>query len=130
MAQGLLFSNLPPAKGEAGEEASAARFLAWVERNPLFLRVFMRIALERARAGRPCSARHIFDLIRWEPEMRGVSLDDGSGSPWRIPNDTSPWFARMFHALYPEHEGFFEVRPAKADVDFYSVAHRHQQAAE
>lgn len=118
-----LFPDLPPLACEEGNgPAGAASFEELARRNAPFLRLFMRIAHARAKAKAPCSARHIFDLIRWDPVYRGITLSDEDDAAWKIANSLSPWCARLFHALHPEHDGFFKVRPAAVDIDFQGIA--------
>lgn len=57
------------------------------------------------------SARAIFDRIRWFSDIETVSDD-----PFKISNNHSPFYARLFMRDFPQHKGFFITKEAEADV--------------
>ena len=79
--------------------------------NPHVWRAFERLAFEAIRAGRSYySARDILAVLRWDTGVRGV---DPTG--FKLINNWSPWYARLFEEQHPEHAGFFRKRRAAAD---------------
>ncbi|NBW20452.1 MAG: hypothetical protein EBR82_72035 [Caulobacteraceae bacterium] len=48
----------------------------------------------------------VFERIRWELDTVGA---DGK-STFKLNNNFCAFYARRFHAVYPEHHGFFRTR--------------------
>lgn len=87
------------------------RFREFDEANPDLWRSFVDMAQELIAGGRKhYSARDIFAVIRWH--TRGLGTD---GDGFKVNNNFSAFYARRFHATYPEHVGFFELRRSEAD---------------
>lgn len=83
-----------------------SRVARFQRENPEFWTVFVRYTLNIINTGMPhYSARAVIDRVRWHYLEAGKRL--------RITNDLSPHFARQFHMLYPQHDGFFHCRPLK-----------------
>lgn len=79
--------------------------------NPHVWNLFVKFTFQLIAIGKTrYSARGIFDRIRWETMIQ--TTDD----PYRISNNWSPYYARKFHKAFPEHDGFFTIRPARADL--------------
>jgi hypothetical protein len=90
----------------------AARFAAVDAANPQMWALFERFTFEMIRRGfRHYSARAVIHRVRWET---AVPLVDGT-SEFKINNNWSPFYARKFHQLYPQHDGFFRNRISRAD---------------
>lgn len=86
-------------------------FLKFHERNPQIYRLFCRFTNEALAAGRPrFSARTVIHRIRW---YTMVETKDPAG--FKINNNWSPFYARLFVEDFPEHRGIFEMRTAVAD---------------
>ena len=75
--------------------------------NPEVWDLFVRFTLQKINRGfSHYSARGIFHRIRWE-------TDDPSyekGVEFKLNDHHSPFYARRFMKMYPEHEGFFRTR--------------------
>jgi hypothetical protein len=75
--------------------------------NPHVWPLFVRFAFEAIKAGRQrFSARTIIHRIRWFTSVETTTADED----FKINNNWSPYYARVFMRIYPEHEGFFETR--------------------
>jgi hypothetical protein len=98
--------------GEMPGESAARRFERFHRQNPEIWRLFVRFTQERIAKGfTHYGARDILHRIRWETDV----AENGEASGFRINNIHSPWYARLFHRTYPQHDGFFHTRTAKAD---------------
>ena len=52
----------------------------------------------------------IWERIRW------YSAIETTGKPFKLSNNHRAYYARMFMADYPEHDGFFELKPTFKDL--------------
>jgi hypothetical protein len=76
----------------------------WLAENMSIYREFERQARLIASRRDRYSARTIAEVIRHN------SLLAEQGGPWKINNNRIPDMARLFSALHPEHDGFFQLR--------------------
>jgi len=53
-------------------------------------------------------SKGIFELIRWHT---GTTGNDG----FKVNNNYTPFYVRLFERTYPQHKGFFRKRKSKAD---------------
>lgn len=89
------------------------QFCEYDEKNPHIWKEFEKIALLTIKKGfEHYSARDIFPVIRWHRGPKGL-LEDG----FKVNNNYSPFYARKFHRMYPQHDGFFRNRKSKYDID-------------
>lgn len=85
---------------------------AFHEAHPEVWELFERFALERIAAGfKHYSARGIFHRIRWEVARPDYDPD----TEFKLNNNHSPFYARRFHRLHPEWNGFFRTRRQISD---------------
>ena len=81
------------------------RFAGWLFAHWDIYEEFERMSLSSIRRGRMrLSAKLIFELIRWNSEVRE------EGGPYKINNVFSASCARLFEHLNPQHAGHFETR--------------------
>lgn len=81
------------------------KFLEFHAANPLVWDLFQRFTFEALRRGRArYSADMVVQRIRWH-----VDVETANGEV-KINNNFPPYYARMFHAKYPQHAGLFETR--------------------
>lgn len=79
--------------------------------NPKFYALFVRFSLQAVNAGRKrFSARTVIHRIRWYTTI------DTQGDAYKVNNNWSPFYARLFEHDFPEHDGFFEMRSSFADA--------------
>ena len=87
------------------------RFLEYHQANPQVWEAFKRLAFEAISAGRDhYSSRDILAVLRWQTHLR---TNDEAG--FKLNNNWSPFYARLFEYRYPDHRGFFRKRLSCAD---------------
>ena len=59
------------------------------------------------------SARGIFHRIRWETEQPTYT----EGREFKLNDHCSPFYARRFMRMYPQHDGFFRTRRQTSQED-------------
>lgn len=78
--------------------------------NPEVWVFFKRFAWEKIKQGHQhYSADAVLHRVRWE-----LGLADG-GREYKLNNNWTPYYARMFHAEFPNKSGFFRLRASAAD---------------
>ena len=71
--------------------------------------MFVRFTFEKIRQGyQNYSSRVVLERVRWETDA-GADLFGGD-EPFKINNNFQPYYARKFHADYPNFDGFFRTR--------------------
>lgn len=83
------------------------RFEAYHAENPHVYQQFKTFALQSAARRPRFSARAIFHRMRWQSMIEG-------NDEFKINNNYSPYYARMFEDEYPDMEGFFEKRKVQS----------------
>ena len=78
--------------------------------NPNVWRLFVQYSQQAAHAGRKTfSAQAIIERIRWFHSVENPDDD------FKINNDFAAFYARKFHAMNPNLNGFFRTRKGQAD---------------
>lgn len=81
------------------------RFRKFHEKNPHVFDEFEKKSFEIINTGRPrYSAMRIIQAIRWDEDKKTT------GDVFKINNDFTPIYSRMFTDKWPEFDGFFERR--------------------
>ena len=81
--------------------------IAFHKENPIVMELFSQFTQQVIDRGfKNYSARAIFQRIRWETEHPDYDKD----SEFKINDHYSPFYARAWMGLNPEHDGFFRVR--------------------
>jgi hypothetical protein len=95
-------------RGEFSDE-----FVAWISENNHIWVAFLSETSKVINKGfKHYSARTIVHVLRHHSAMQE------NGSIWKINNNISPYLARLFALMYPEHKDLFEYRRAmKAETD-------------
>lgn len=79
--------------------------------NPHIYELFKKYVLQVIERGfQHYSARTIIHRIRWH-----TSVDTTDPEGFKINNNHSPYYARMFLAQYPQHAGFFRNRKVSGE---------------
>ena len=105
-------------------------FKRFHESNPHVFELFSRFTLQVIAAGRESySAYAIFNRLRWHAAV-GTDLPD-----LKLSNNHQPYYARLFHVAYPQHDGFFRCRklfsaerPEAGDPDKFPVSEPENEA--
>jgi hypothetical protein len=81
--------------------------------NPHVWEYFKEQAFARISEGQKrYSARKIFEDLRYDTGIVTTELED---SHRKILNDHAPYYARLFVQEYPQHKGFFLLKPVKGE---------------
>jgi len=88
----------------------------WHKNNPSVWDRFEAYTLEAIESGR----RHyshwaIVNRIRWNTEI------ETKGGEFKISNDYIGMYARLFHARYPQYDGFFKLKPLKEEKEIQEL---------
>ena len=82
------------------------------KRNPHIYDLFVRFTFDVIRRGhKHYSAKAVFERIRWHTDV------ETNGDPFKLSNNNTAYYARLFHHDYPEHEGFFRMRELRSTFD-------------
>lgn len=88
-------------------------FEEWHDANPHVWRLFVRFAAEAIAVGRSrFSARTIIHRIRWYTNIELQAVDE-----YKINNNWSPYYARIFISIYPQYGWIFELREVDEDPE-------------
>jgi hypothetical protein len=80
--------------------------------NPEIYEFFKRFAFEKIRAGATkLGGKAIWERIRWEAPV------DRNGKAFKLDNNLTTWYVRLFQHDYPGLSHMFETRAARADVE-------------
>jgi hypothetical protein len=84
------------------------RFNNFNRDNPEVYELFKRFTFQAISKGHTrLSAWMIANRIRWETQIETVNDD------YKISNDYIALYSRKFMKDYPEHDGFFRIKPMK-----------------
>jgi hypothetical protein len=98
----------PESKTRADQILEA--FIRFHKKNPDIWTLFKKFTFKAIRVGREhYSANAIFELIRWHVDI------ETKGSEVKLSNNFRAYYARMFHAVYPEHGDFFRNRKRRSE---------------
>jgi len=91
-------------------EERKQKWWAWHKQNPQVYEKFKEYTLEAVNSGRKrYSHWAIINRIRWNREI------ETRGGEFKISNDYICFYARLFHAEYPEYREFFNLKPLKEE---------------
>ena len=73
--------------------------------NPEVWELFQQYTFQViARGHKNYSVNAVIERIRWHSSV------ETQGDVFKINNNHRPYYARYFHHMYPEHDGFFRTR--------------------
>ena len=80
-------------------------FMKFHQENPQVWELFKKYAFNAIEEGRKLySSKLIFEKIRWDSD-----LASNTWVHFKLPNEFTPYYARLFHAAYPPYRGFFRT---------------------
>lgn len=80
-------------------------FMKFHTDNPDVYLLFKKFTFEAIQRGRKkLGVGAIIERVRWYTDI------ETRGGPFKLNNNYSPYYARMFMSDFPEHEGFFATR--------------------
>lgn len=98
----------PPSQLEL--DLDNAKFCTYHKQNPQVYEEFKKFTLKTIKKGfQNYSAKGIFELIRWHS---GVAAD---GDVFKVNNNYTPFYARLFEKDHPKHKDYFRIRKSKFD---------------
>ena len=90
-----------------------SKYDAWSEfhaANPHVYDLIEQFAFDVIRAGyRRFGMQSIIERVRW------FTLMESEGDRFKINNNFEPYYARLFMARNPQHDGFFRTRKLKGN---------------
>lgn len=87
-----------------------AKFCSYHSANPQVYEAFKKFTLRTIKKGfKNYSAKGIFELVRWHS---GITADN---DVFKVNNNYTSFYARLFEKDYPDHEGYFRKRTSKFD---------------
>lgn len=100
-------------------EARKQKWWQWHKKNPQVYEKFVEYTFDAINSGRKhYSHWAIVNRIRWNREI------ETKGSEFKISNDYICFYARLFHAHYPKHDGFFRLKPLKEEKSMQDIESR------
>lgn len=99
-------------KGTKGEQLFL-EFKIYHMANPHVWLAFRRFTFEAIKAGRTrYSAYSVVQRIRWHKDIEAYkppALKEDEGlTDFKLNNNHTPFYARLFHFRFPEYDGFFK----------------------
>jgi len=89
-----------------------SKFFDFHAENPHVFKLWEELTFRAVGRGyKNIGAALIRELIRWESHIITTGAD------YKMPNEFTPYYARLFMQKHPEHVGLFRTRTAKADND-------------
>lgn len=91
---------------ETREEEMRQQVVRFHRANPDVWEMFVGFTFEMIMSGRKhYSANAVFERLRWE-----VDLARGPDNSFKLNNNYRAFYARRFHRMYPDYDGFFRTR--------------------
>ena len=87
------------------------QFCKFHKQNPHIYEAFEILALQAASKRQRFGARAIFEVMRWETQVRPITPN----SKYKIQDHWSPYYARLFEQKHPQHKGFFQKKDIQID---------------
>lgn len=82
--------------------------------HPEVWRLFEKFTFDRIERGfKHYSAKGVFERIRWETAQAEVGANE-----FKLNNNYSAFYARLFMEIHPEHDGFFRTRVQTSTADY------------
>lgn len=86
------------------------RFWDFHDENPRVYELFDRFAMEAVRAGRTrIGAKMLIERMRWYTTVEAVDTDG-----WKLNNNYTAFYARLWVEDHPEHAELFELRKQRS----------------
>lgn len=97
--------DIRQAKPSRCEEIDRA-FCEFHRANPQVWRLFVRFTLDVIAKGfKHYSSKSVFERIRWHTD-----IETGAADGFKLNNNYTAAYSRLFHEAYPEHADFFRLR--------------------
>ena len=88
-------------------------FVRYHKDNPQVYQKFREITLQTIQKGfKRFGAKGIFEIMRWQTGVEG-------GDKYKVNNNYTSYYSRLFEREFPQYKGFFRMRKSKYDEDKY-----------
>lgn len=88
-------------------DKTADKFLDWHAKHPDVWRAFKKMTLALIDAGKKSyGAKAIMEVIRFNHDIQG-------GKEFKISNNYTAYYARIFAIQHPSHQNFFQFKAVK-----------------
>jgi len=88
-----------------------AKWQQFHNENPHVFALIEKYAMEAIKAGyQHYAIKTLIERVRWHTDME---TNDGE---FKLSNNHAPYYARLFHRLYPEYAGFFRTHKVKGEA--------------
>ena len=95
----------------SGTDSIKRAWWRWHKMNPHVYELFKRFTLDVIRRGhRNYSSKAIFERIRWHTEI------ETTGEEFKMSNNYTPYYARLFMHDFPEHKEFFRTKVLRSEM--------------
>jgi len=92
------------------ETALKKKFREFHDKNPRVWELLQRFTFEVINKGfKNYSVKAVFERIRWHTDV------ETSDPEFKLSNNHTAYYSRMFMDKYPEHEGFFRTNRLSGD---------------
>jgi len=86
------------------------RFQTFHAANPQAYEAFKRFDFQAIEAGQKrIGAKAVWERLRWSNAV------ETKGDKYKLNNDFTPYYSRLFQSDYPEHAGLFATRKVSSD---------------
>lgn len=93
------------------DERTNAEFFDYHKNHPEVYEKFKAKTMEAIQRGfKNYGSKGIFELMRWE--SKGEKKSDG----FKINNNFTPYYVRLFETHFPHYKGFFRKRKVKQEI--------------
>ena len=83
----------------------------WHTANPHVWELFVKFTFQAIQRGhKNYSSKAVFERIRWHTDVETV------GEPFKMSNNYTAYYARLFHHKYPQYDGFFRTKMLRSSI--------------
>jgi len=92
-------------------DSTIKKFLAYHAAHPGIWQAFEAGCLQVARKGKRFGFKAVMEHVRWSVEIEGTEID--GQRTFKVDNDFTAYYGRIFIAKYPDLREQFEIRSLK-----------------
>jgi hypothetical protein len=109
-ADGLFAVAVQQVKEAEESDTIKRQWWRWHRTNPHVYELFKQFTFDVIRRGhKHYSSKAIFERIRWHTEI------ETAGEEFKMSNNYTPYYARLFMKDFPEHAEFFRTKTLRSD---------------
>ncbi|RDY58474.1 hypothetical protein [Flagellimonas nanhaiensis] len=93
------------------DESATSKFYSFHSKYPNVYKMFKKLTFKAIKRGfKNYGAKGVMELVRWH--TAGPTKEDG----FKINNNYTSYYVRLFEKEHPEHIGFFRKRKIKQEL--------------